>query len=148
MYRCDACQQAIGPKVPQVAIVEETRSRDYINEVKRTDVETGKVTTETVYSVGTEIVAESHVCPPCAGTTVPVPAILDRDHWRMLAKGFHEHVRGCDGTAKRKGRDGKRIIEPCGFCTRIIKEWASFPPAMLSEVLGEAPAKRFTYRGK
>ncbi len=66
MFRCAKCKQSVGPRVPQVKVVTETRQRSYENVVMVENEKTGRMDPVTVRSEGSEIVREVAMCPQCA----------------------------------------------------------------------------------
>lgn len=70
MYRCEQCKEIVGPRIPQVRVVAETRARLYpvraeANHVKKR----GRLTwIDDAGGEGREIVRELTLCPRCAAT--------------------------------------------------------------------------------
>lgn len=58
MFKCHRCKKAIGPAIPPITIITETRPKTYRNYVEGRDP---------IESKGWEIVEEKKVCAKCAG---------------------------------------------------------------------------------
>ncbi len=67
MYRCEQCQEIVGPRIPQLRAVTETRVRQYPVRVKANHVmKRGKLTwVDDAGGEGREIVRELVLCARC-----------------------------------------------------------------------------------
>jgi hypothetical protein len=141
MFVCQYCQKHCGPKIkPRVRVLKD-RPVDYLNKVTRVDPVTERVTTEMVSSHGREIVKEGQFCPTCVGEVEPTIEPLHVRRFMALAATHHAHARSCKGVVEVKHR-GEKIMEPCKVCARGVTLLASFPLAVLSPSLAEAPSPK------
>jgi len=71
MFICATCKQPVGPSVSPIPVIVETRAQEYDNIRIELD-EYERETKIPVHSVGTEIVKQISVCPPCYNLPMPV----------------------------------------------------------------------------
>jgi hypothetical protein len=142
MFNCQECGNPTGPRVKPIVAVTETRNREYLIENENEELIIG--------AVGTEIVKEVKLCPPCAGADAPAePVEVDFESANAMAKVYHEHARSCPGRKpiKKWDNDLKQMVkvgeEDCKQCQRGIAFFRELPLNVLNYVLGEhSPVKR------
>lgn len=93
-FRCQACNIAQEPGIKPTILVVETAPAEYHCKVKSdvmvTDHKTGDLTPRYVNAVrvGTEIVREARLCPPCAKIVAPVAISGRPEAIRLLGVAF------------------------------------------------------------
>lgn len=129
MFICQQCGVVNGPKVSPTMTVVETRPKTY--DVKNYDEEGEFTHFSTV--VGSEIVKEKRVCPPCLGIEVKTPAPVDhRMHFGVIS-ALQGHGRSCK----------ERLIVDCRVCLRALETYKSIPAQSLSLNLSQPQAETF-----
>lgn len=143
-FRCDYCgnPQPSGSKPILQTPADSWRDRQYT----KIDPDTNL---EVVVGLGKEAIAEFKTCRTCMGLQPeqPLTPVKMREFVRMTS-GYHAHAQKCQGFKSTKKwdpilKDHVKENIPCRICELIVKDFAAFPPKVLSEVLEDQNPNQF-----